>query len=288
MLSSGNLVPSEQARVYKYRADAHAEIRKETNAIDDYNQAILLDSDYASAYRGRGQVKLALNNFQGAASDFSEAIRINPNSSSIFVARGYAHLAKGNLEQAINDFTKAINTDSKNAVAFNNRGLTYRKQNRIEPAIRDYNEAIQLNPVYALAYNNRGYAYELKGDRKKAIADFKSAIFLDPSLSGAKIGLKRLGIKNSLTSEADELAKNGQLLAQKNCAWCHAIGRESNSPKKMAPPFRIIHKRHPILNLRKPLTRSITYPHDEMPKFHLSDWEIDTIIAYINSLSLPK
>ena len=45
------------------------------------------------------------------------------------------------------------------------------------------------------------------------------------------------------------------------------------------------HKRHPVLALREPLSRGIARRHDEMPKFELSDKEIDTIIAYINSLS---
>jgi len=43
--------------------------------------------------------------------------------------------------------------------------------------------------------------------------------------------------------------------------------------------------RHPILALREPLSRGIARPHDEMPKFELSDTEVDTIIAYINSLA---
>ena len=43
--------------------------------------------------------------------------------------------------------------------------------------------------------------------------------------------------------------------------------------------------RHPIQALREPLTRGIARPHDEMPRFQLSDDETDTIIAYINSLN---
>jgi mono/diheme cytochrome c family protein len=40
--------------------------------------------------------------------------------------------------------------------------------------------------------------------------------------------------------------------------------------------------------LREPLSRGIAAPHDEMPKFALSGPQIDTIIAYINSLSAAK
>ena len=42
---------------------------------------------------------------------------------------------------------------------------------------------------------------------------------------------------------------------------------------------------HPLLALREPLSRGIAAPHDQMPKFALTEPEIDRIIAYINSLS---
>jgi mono/diheme cytochrome c family protein len=57
---------------------------------------------------------------------------------------------------------------------------------------------------------------------------------------------------------------------------------------KKAPEFRNLHARHPNLALREPLSRGIAAPHDEMPKFALSGPQIDTIIAYINSLSTAK
>jgi hypothetical protein len=37
-----------------------------------------------------------------------------------------------------------------------------------------------------------------------------------------------------------------------------------------------------------PLSRGIARPHDEMPNFVFSDYDIDMIVAYINSLSPPK
>jgi mono/diheme cytochrome c family protein len=77
----------------------------------------------------------------------------------------------------------------------------------------------------------------------------------------------------------------GKLLAERNCAWCHAVGQTGDSPNARAPRWRDLHKRHPIQALREPLTRGILRPHDEMPKFELTDPEIDTIVAYINSLA---
>ena len=183
------------------------------------------------------------------------------------------------------DFSVALRLDPKNAAAYNSRGLAYRKTGDLDKAIADYSAAIQLNPIYALAYNNRGYIYEARGDKPAAAAEFRRALALDPALVGAKNGLKRLGEPAAVAAESNKLIAQGKVLAEKNCAWCHAIGPSGDSPNSRAPRWRDLSNCHPVLALREPLTRGIARPHDEMPKFELSDQEIDTIVAYINSLS---
>ena len=80
----------------------------------------------------------------------------------------------------------------------------------------------------------------------------------------------------------------GQIVAKKNCAWCHAIGEQDKSPHASAPPFRDIHQRHPVLALRQPISRAVVTPHDDMPKLQLSDIQVDQIVAYINSLKQKR
>ncbi len=273
-----------RVEAYRTRADAYVDRAAYQDAIADYSEALRLKPDDGAASFGRGQARLALNQTDGAISDFTQAIRSSGDSPGLYVARGYAQLVKGNANESIADFTVAIRLDPKNASALNNRGLAYRKKGDLDKAITDYSAAIGLNPIYALAYNNRGYVFEARGDKKAAAADFRRALSLDPSLVGAKKGLKRLGEPVTVSTESDKLIAQGRALAEKNCAWCHAIGGKGESPNPRAPPWRDLHKRHPILALRDPLTRGIGRPHDEMPKFELTDNEIDTIVAYINSL----
>ncbi len=276
--------PAARVEAYRTRAEAYLDRAAHKEAIADYSEALRLKPDDGASYFGRGEARLALNQTDGAISDFTQAIRLNDEGAGLYVARGYAQLVKGNANEAIADFTVAIRRDPKNASALNNRGLAWRKKGDLDKAIKDYSAAIALNPIYALAYNNRGYVFEAKGDKKAASADFRRALSLDPSLVGAKKGLKRLGEPVTVSAESDKLIAEGRALAQKNCAWCHAIGKTGDSPNPRAPAWRDIHKRHPILALRDPLTRGIARPHDEMPKFQLTDNEIDTIVAYINSL----
>jgi tetratricopeptide (TPR) repeat protein len=277
--------PKARIEAHRARAEAYGQRAAYKDAIADYSEALRLKTDDGASYYGRGQARLALNQIDGAISDLTQAIRYSGEQPGLYVARGYAQLVKGSPNEAVADFTVAIRLDPKNASALNNRGLAYRKRGDLDNAIKDYSAAIALNPIYALAYNNRGYVFEAKGDKQAAAADFRRALSLDPSLVGAKKGLKRLGEPQTVSAESDKLVAQGRALAEKNCAWCHAIGKTGDSPNPRAPRWRDLYKRHPILALRDPLTRGIARPHDEMPKFELSDDEIDTIVAYINSLS---
>jgi tetratricopeptide (TPR) repeat protein len=284
LIDAKSTTPEVRIEAHRARADAYAERAANKEAIADYSEALRLKADDGASYYGRGQARLSLNQIDGAISDFTQAIRTMGEQPGLYVARGYAQLVKGNAGESIADFTVAIRLDPKNASALNNRGLAYRKKGDLDNAIKDYSAAIGLNPIYALAYNNRGYVFEAKGNRQAAAADFRRALSLDPSLVGAKKGLKRLGEPQIVSVESDKLIAQGRALAEKNCAWCHAIGKTGDSPNPRAPAWRDLYKRHPILALRDPLTRGIGRPHDEMPKFELSDNEIDTIVAYINSL----
>jgi hypothetical protein len=69
--------------------------------------------------------------------------------------------------------------------------------------------------------------------------------------------------------------------AQLNCA-------EGTSPNSKAPEFRNLHRRHRLLSLREPITRGIAAPHDWMPRFALSEVDVDMIVACINSLDVRK
>jgi tetratricopeptide (TPR) repeat protein len=275
----------DKAEAYRARGDAFSDRAAHREAVADYTDALRFKGDDSASYYGRGAARLALNDVDGAIADFTQAIRYNSSAAGLYIARGYAQLVKNNPDEAIADFSVAIRLDPKNAGAFNNRGLAYRKKGDLDNALKDYSAAITLNPIYPLAYNNRGYVLESKGDKNGAAADQRRALELDPSLVGAKNALKRLGEPETVSAETDKLISQGRAIAERNCAWCHAIGADGNSPNPRAPRWRDLYKRHPIQALRDPLTRGIARPHDEMPKFQLSDQETDMIIAYINSLN---
>jgi cytochrome c len=78
--------------------------------------------------------------------------------------------------------------------------------------------------------------------------------------------------------------QRGQNLARANCSRCHAIDKASESPLKLAPPFRTLHLRYPVESLEEPLAEGIVTGHQNMPEFRFARDQIGDFIAFLKSL----
>jgi len=76
----------------------------------------------------------------------------------------------------------------------------------------------------------------------------------------------------------------GKAFARANCARCHAIDRDSQSPLKIAPPLRTLHQRYPIETLGEALAEGIYTGHADMPAFELSPDQIHDLLSYLKTL----
>jgi tetratricopeptide (TPR) repeat protein len=279
--------PTEtRATAYRYRAEGRSEAGAFADAIADFTAGLALAPDSVALLAGRARARLMAGDRDGAVADYSEALRRAPRNTAVLLERGHAHLARGDLDAAIADFDDGAKADPKNASIFNSRGLAHRRRGDLDKAEADFTRAIALNPIYALAYANRGYLREARGRKKDAVADLETALLLDPSMTSVADGLKRLGGgRPTLAKESERRIAEGRRLVENNCSRCHAVGPDGSSAHDKAPAFRDLQKRHPLLELREPLTRGIAAPHDEMPRFRASDAEIDAIVAYVNFLN---
>ncbi len=90
------------------------------------------------------------------------------------------------------------------------------------------------------------------------------------------------------SAKSDEVlspaAQRGLVILRTNCAQCHAIDKVSESPLKIAPPFRALHLRYPVEELEEPLAEGIITGHPTMPEFRLDPGQVGDVIAYLKSL----
>jgi mono/diheme cytochrome c family protein len=81
------------------------------------------------------------------------------------------------------------------------------------------------------------------------------------------------------------LQRQGQAIASRHCARCHAIRNTGRSPLRKAPPFRDLSRRYPLENLAEALAEGIVTGHSAMPNFTFEPAEIDALLAYIAQLT---
>ena len=99
--------------------------------------------------------------------------------------------------------------------------------------------------------------------------------------------LKQLAVAMTLMTPAlaaSPAEQRGRTFALNNCSKCHSIDRVTQSPLKIAPPFRILHTRYPIETLAESLAEGIMTGHPTMPQFQLDPDQINDLLAYLKTL----
>src|SRR5260370_16499195 len=83
---------------------------------------------------------------------------------------------------------------------------------------------------------------------------------------------------------ASPAEQRGKTFALTNCARCHSIDRVTQSPLKIAPPFRTLHLRYPIETLGEALAEGIETGHPTMPAFQLDPDQINDLLSSLKTL----
>ncbi len=95
-------------------------------------------------------------------------------------------------------------------------------------------------------------------------------------------GLAVLMISPALALSPAE--QRGKAFALNNCARCHSIDKVTQSPLKIAPPFRTLHLRYPIETIAEALAEGISTGHPTMPEFQLDPDQIHDLLSYMKTL----
>jgi mono/diheme cytochrome c family protein len=78
--------------------------------------------------------------------------------------------------------------------------------------------------------------------------------------------------------------RRGQSFARTNCARCHSIDKVTQSPLRIAPPFRVLHTRYPIESIAEALAEGISTGHAGMPEFQLEPDQIHDLLSFLKTL----
>ena len=79
-------------------------------------------------------------------------------------------------------------------------------------------------------------------------------------------------------------AQAGHLLAQRLCSRCHQVDAAGDSPNPESPPFKVLAARYNEVTLGRKLD-DIAIGHYRMPPTQVSNDDIDSLVAYLESFN---
>ncbi|KAM5336951.1 tetratricopeptide repeat protein 6 [Glossophaga mutica] len=138
----------------------------------------------AFSYCRRGALYRKLGKLQSAMNDLQEAILLEPLFLNAFWHRHLIYLFQDKINEALDDLNYINKYNKNNAEAYLSKAEIYRKKKDITLAILNYTQAIKCKPTDADMYFRRGEMYEI-ANRVLAMDDFSKCIFYDPTRTDA-------------------------------------------------------------------------------------------------------
>lgn len=147
-------------------------------AIECYQQLLLLDPSLAAVHSNLGIAYKASGNLDAAIASYRQAIALQPDLADAYSNLANALCVKGELEEAAGQCRQAIRLNPDFAEAHNNLGNILRGMRRYGEALQSYQRAVQLKPDYVEARANAGHLFKEAGQIPQAIACYEQTLQL--------------------------------------------------------------------------------------------------------------
>ncbi|MBI9068140.1 MAG: caspase family protein [Salinivirgaceae bacterium] len=181
------------------------EVNDFQGALNELNQAIILDQNYVDAIVLRGQAYEKLENLDLAASDYEKALCLDKKTVDYLYQAGRLNYLIQNYEKALQYLSEAVILDNGNFQAFQFKSFTHIKLKDYKNAIVAIDNALKIEKTY-VSYYTRGVANDSLKVYPIAIADYSKAIGLSPNFKKAYYSLTRAYLKNNQLDDAFETA----------------------------------------------------------------------------------
>ncbi len=173
-------------------------------AMEEFEQAIILDPSSPEVYSNLGYVSLMVKDYDMALEYFNKAIELNPKLSGAYCNLGVLYNRKGMMEEAIKHFQKALTMDNSLAHAHINIAHIYGNRHMYKEMIEECEKAIRKKPECMEAYINYAYGCGKTGSYDKGIKRLEKAILFDSSSAFAHSNLGVLYGENKQYDKAIE------------------------------------------------------------------------------------
>lgn len=155
--------------------------KKSQEAINSFNQVVLIDPNLLSGLMGIGQAYLQFNDSEKALRAFKKVTEINPSYAPAYFVLGDVYYQTKQEEKATQSYKKVIELNPKVPDAYQRLALIFSEQPKNhDEALKMAQKAIELAPQSPFSLDSLGWVYVQRGETKKGIEKLREASTLLP------------------------------------------------------------------------------------------------------------
>ncbi len=170
----------DYARAYNNRGVARIEDGHPYEAIQDYNQAILINPEYHDALFNRAYAYEEVGKYDQALEDINYLKNTFPDSAFVHFYKGLILTKLRDYPSGIASFKTSLLLDSMNMEARVNLATLYFFTDRLDSARQWLRSTLALNPNDANAYNTLSQIYLSEEDYQNALITINRALDIVP------------------------------------------------------------------------------------------------------------
>jgi tetratricopeptide (TPR) repeat protein len=152
-----------------------------SEAIDQFDLAIMANPNQAITYSNRGNALQRINRFEESLQSYAIAITLLNTNPDFFNNRGNVHQKSGDPQSSLHDYDYAVSLDPSHVQAYYNKANLYKELGEVELARENYKYCLYLEPRYADAHNNLGNVYKDLNNFSSALISYDDALRFNPS-----------------------------------------------------------------------------------------------------------
>ncbi|MDJ0762001.1 MAG: protein kinase [Myxococcota bacterium] len=154
---------------------AHVEKGNDQEALDAFNQSLILDPFSADGKAGLGQVWEVRGDIEKAAVFFEEAVDLDSSNRELHDLLGNAYYHLGRYQMAEVVYLKSVELAPNSRLGHSNLSSIYVMQGKYNLAATHLQRALEIQPNPTL-YSNLGTLYFFQGRYTDAVSAFKKAV----------------------------------------------------------------------------------------------------------------
>jgi tetratricopeptide (TPR) repeat protein len=178
-LSQAHKMAPRSVNILNLRAKIYRSLRKNSDALSDYEDIILIDSTNIAARQDHALLAIEMAKSRWAVKDAKVLEAMGSDNIEAMTACGNIYASLKRWSEATEFFTKAIDI-KPSADLYASRALTYLMTNRLSEASADISAGLELDPDNSRLYYYRAHLNKSRYLKDDARSDLNKAIELMP------------------------------------------------------------------------------------------------------------